>query len=735
MPTSPFYHPVDVPNSGKISFTDYSRWRLTLSENGDHRWKYLKSEEESQAWPQSDIDKYWLGLSLDNPLPPPATDALSSARNGLHYLKNLQSDDGHWAGEYGGPMFLLPGLVIGSYVTGMPLREEERVEIIRYLINLAHKEDGGWGLHIEGPSTVFGTALNYCVLRILGVSAEHPTCAKARATLHKLGGATGAPSWGKFWLSVLNVYSWDGCNAIPPELWLLPDWVPIQPHKWWIHCRMVYIPMSYMYGIKWQCEETDLILSLRQELYCQDYNTIDWPAQRNNVAKPDLYVAHSFVLDTLYNVLSIYEQCAFPPLRRMALKEAYNLICMEDENTNYQGLAPVNKVMNMVVRYIVDGKDSEAYREHMRTRDDFLWIGPEGMRMTGTNGSQLWDIAFIAQAVVESGLGEEEEGRECLISALKWLERNQIRENPKHYRKTYRHATKGAWPFSTKTQGYTVSDCTGEGLKAVLYIQGHVKDAPQLISERRLCDAVDILLDIQNPDGGFASYELVRGHKWFEYLNPAEVFGDIMTEHNYPECTTSAITALAIFRKQYPHYRRAEIDRCVRRAVDWLHVAQKPEGGWYGSWGICFTYATQFALESLSLVGETYSTSQASRRACHFLLRKQREDGGWGESWKSCEDIKYVEHESSQVVQTAWATMALIYAEYPNPEPIERAVKLVMSRQCPDGSWPQESLEGIFNKTVTIAYPLFKFSFTIWMLGRAHHYLRNLHQQNNGKLH
>lgn len=53
-----------------------------------------------------------------------------------------------------------------------------------------------------------------------------------------------------------------------------------------------------------------------------------------------------------------------------------------------------------------------------------------------------------------------------------------------------------------------------------------------------------------------------------------------------------------------------------------------------GSWGICFTYATQFALESLSLVGETYETSESARRACEFLISKQRADGGWGESYK-----------------------------------------------------------------------------------------------------
>ena len=33
------------------------------------------------------------------------------------------------------------------------------------------------------------------------------------------GGATGVPAWGKFWLSVLNVYDWNGNNPIPPELW------------------------------------------------------------------------------------------------------------------------------------------------------------------------------------------------------------------------------------------------------------------------------------------------------------------------------------------------------------------------------------------------------------------------------------------------------------------------------------------------------------------------------------
>ena len=43
-------------------------------------------------------------------------------------------------------MFLLPGIVIGSYVSGLSFEEGEKLEMIRYLFNRAHSNDGGWGL-------------------------------------------------------------------------------------------------------------------------------------------------------------------------------------------------------------------------------------------------------------------------------------------------------------------------------------------------------------------------------------------------------------------------------------------------------------------------------------------------------------------------------------------------------------------------------------------------------------
>lgn len=90
------------------------------------------------------------------------------------------------------------------------------------------------------------------------------------------------------------------------------------------------------------------------------------------------------------------------------------------------------------------------------------------------------------------------------------------------------------------------------------------------------------------------------------------------------------------------------VRRTITEAIKWLHQVQKPDGGWVGSWGICFTYATQFALESLALGGEYYANSPAVRRACDFLLSKQREDGGWGESYKvSCLCCSYLRDANS----------------------------------------------------------------------------------------
>lgn len=70
---------------------------------------------------------------------------------------------------------------------------------------------------------------------------------------------------------------------------------------------------------------------------------------------------------------------------------------------------------------------------------------------------------------------------------------------------------------------------------------------PKLVDDQRLKDCVDLLLTMQNPDGGFASYELVRGNKKLEWLNTAEVFGKLRALRR---CIYPLIAGL-LFRRYY----------------------------------------------------------------------------------------------------------------------------------------------------------------------------------------
>lgn len=120
-----------------------------------------------QARPKLDARAHADAVPAD-PLPagtPPAPERVAQQlRGAISFYECLQQQNGEWPGDYGGPMFLFPGLVIALYTMGKldeALGPEHQREALRYLRN-HQNTDGGFGLHIEGPSTMFGTSLK-CV--------------------------------------------------------------------------------------------------------------------------------------------------------------------------------------------------------------------------------------------------------------------------------------------------------------------------------------------------------------------------------------------------------------------------------------------------------------------------------------------------------------------------------------------------------------------------------------------
>jgi len=642
---------------------------------------------------------------------------IDSILKGIGYFSQLQSDEGHWAGDYGGPLFLLPGLLIASYLSDTPFPKPHQAMMQVYLFNHQH-DDGGWGMHIEGEPTMFGTVMQYVSLRLLGIDAADTRLIKARSWIQDNGGAVGIPSWGKFYLSLLNLYDWEGFNSLFPEIWLLPTWLPFHPSRYWCHSRMVYLPMAYCYAERIQAPENDLIRSLRTEIYCEDFDTINWAQQRNTVCEKDIYTVQSPILKWTNLFNNGYEKIKPAGLRKKTIAYLLKYIRAEDAQTDYLNIGPVNKAINSICIWHAEGKESNAFKKHVARWYDYLWVAEDGMKMSGYNGSQLWDTAFTLRAMLESDLGLL--FPETLKKGADFIDKMQIQAEHESHEEFFRHPMIGSWPFSTAEQGWPVSDCTSEGLSTALAIQktGLFK---QDINDERLKSAVDIILSYQNKDGGWPTYELQRAPKWLEKLNPSEIFADIMADYSWTECSAACSIALLDAKQRFPEYKSQQIDTAITLGLQYILSRQKEDGSWYGGWAVCFTYATWFAIEALTQ-GKAYLGSdqqqESIEQACQFLLSKQMSDGGWGETYESCAKMTYTQAETSQVINSAWALLGLQAANIGHKPAIEQGISLLQQRQLDNGDWAQENISGVFNYNCMITYSSYRNIFPIWALNR-----------------
>lgn len=223
---------------------------------------------------------------------------------------------------------------------------------MKHYILVHQQTDGGWGTHLESPSTMFGSTLMYVALRLLGVPAEDPAAVKGRQFLLDNGGATYTASWCKFYLCILGVMDWKGHNSVPPEMLLIPNWTPFHPGRMWCHARMVYVPMAYLYGVRYVYAKVDtdpVIAQLRRELYVEEYDKIPWIKTRHWIAPMDNYSPIPWTMAMLQNILAYCYENWKPvqPLkewvRAYGVKFCREYMHAEDLQTNYIDIGPVNK--------------------------------------------------------------------------------------------------------------------------------------------------------------------------------------------------------------------------------------------------------------------------------------------------------------------------------------------------------------------------------------------------------
>lgn len=637
----------------------------------------------------------------------PAMDV--AIRKALDFLSAQQTRDGSWQGDYGGPMFLLPMYIACCTISKQTIPMKRKESMIAYFRNVQNR-DGSIGLHAEDRGSMFTTVLSYVAMRLLGVDQDDPATTQMRNWIKTNGTALGAANWGKFILALLNLYPYDGLNPILPELWLLPYAAPIHPGRLWCHCRQVYLPMAYLYGARACMEENGLIRELRSELYNLPYDEIEFVNHRDTVAPSDNRFPVSRALKLSNRVMGAYEQRHSKTLRERALEELFDHIHYEDQVTHYIDIGPVNSILNTIVHYFKD-PESAGFEKSLSALDCYLCDTPDGLKFNGYNSTALWDTAFSVQAMLASPFADAY--MKEIQQAYQYIRDNQVSEDVPDRKRYFRHASKGGWPFSDRAHGWPITDCTAEGFKSVVSLE-HLVAKP--MDEKRLKDSVRLMLSFQNPDGGWATYEKKRGGDWLELLNPSQVFGDIMVDYSYVECTSACIQALVLAKRRFPGWMNRAIDRAARKGIRFIKKQQRPDGSWEGSWGVCFTYGTWFGVWGL-IAGGIPNNAPEIRKANGFLIQRQNPDGGWGESSLSCTERRYVRAGSSHTVNTAWALMTLVRSGLADTASACRAADFLVQQQMQDGDWPREPMVGVFNKTSLINYENYRRYFPLWALG------------------
>lgn len=649
------------------------------------------------------------------------TSPLSKA---IHRLIGLQGSNGAWESEVVWCPVITAQMVILHAITGTPITTE-RSQLIRRQFERTRRPDGGWGLHPESNSYLFVTTLVYVAARLLG---ELPTSPLLREPAEWLArhpdGLAGLPTWGRFWLSLIGLYDRRRLTSCPPELFLLPDWMPIAPNRFYCHTRYIYLGMAYLSGRAFTADLGSIGNALGRELAA----FAGVPRRsRNAIAATDQYVRPGLLLRSVYRVMAalgpIWRRVpGASALRRRALDRCLRRIRSEQRASDFQSLSPVNGILNTLALYANAPDDGDTYAS-LAGLEVWKWCDDEdGTRYAGAR-STTWDTAFALQVL--SGNGEfGPETTAALRSGYASLAALQVTETPGNLDEG-RQSPVGGWCFGTNAHAWPVSDCTAEAVVALLQchrLPGLIPETERIPS-RRLAGAMRFLLERQNADGGFATYERRRGGRQLERLNPSEMFGQCMTELSYIECTASSIRALHdIGELPAGTFSPADQARCrpaVARGIEFLLRQQRADGAWPGFWGINFIYGTYFAVSALREV-ELAIHHPSICRAIEWLHSIQRADGGWGEHFSGCLTGTYVPSPQSLVISTSWAVLALMRAEGLISTAAQRGLNWLAAKQLPNGDWPRDSVNGVFFGTAMLDYRLYNTYFPAWALREAH---------------
>jgi len=505
-------------------------------------------------------------------------------------------------------------------------------------------------------------------------------------------------------LSLYGILRWRSVPEMPVEIMLLPRWFPFHLSKVSYWARTVLVPLLVLQALRPQAKNP---LGVRiDELF------VEPPLSIGPAAKAPHQRWIWFALFRVIDAVLRPATRVFPKsLRRRAIDRAVAFVT--ERLNGKDGLGAIFPAMAnaaMMFDVLDDRKNAAVARGSI---EKLLVVGKKEAYCQPCV-SPVWDTALACHALLELGSNEARAGA---LQGLDWLLPRQVFDTVGDWSVRRPQVRPGGWAFQYANPHYPDLDDTAAIVMAM-------DRARRIGAGGRYDQAIERgaewVRGLQSRNGGWAAFDV---DNVYDYLNNIP-FADhgALIDPPTEDVTARCVSMLAQLGETL------DSSESLSRGVAYLRATQRPEGSWYGRWGLNYIYGTWSSLCALNACGIDRGSAEV-RRAAQWLISIQNSDGGWGEDGTSYK-LEYRGHEptTSTSSQTAWALLGLMACGEINQPAVARGVQYLSETQTENGFWNEERFTATgFPRVFYLRYHGYRKFFPLWALARY----RNLKASND----
>ncbi len=614
-------------------------------------------------------------------------------RRAQEWLIERQHPEGYWQAALEANGEMNAEFIIFNRFMGVDPEPALDARLKKHLLDI-QQPDGSWALFPGAEGHLSTTIEAYFALKLVGMRAGDEPMMRARRWVLARGGIARAGTLARFYLAAMNQVPWDATPVLPVELVLLPSWFPFNMYELSSWARGTLFALMVL-----QAQRPTVSVDWRQgvlELYVQPPHFTKFKLPRGARL---LSLRNALLVSD--KLLRWYDRSHHPRLRERALRHAEQwLLEHQDANGSWGGIEPCYLLSPMALKALgyrnhhpVIAKALSAVRELIWDYGDSILYQP--------CVSPNWDTALAAKALLDSGMSAQ---HSALRAAAKWLLDHQIFRRGDWAIKRPNLAP-GGWAFEFFNDWYPDVDDSA----VILMVLARAACDDEARRQLSVKAGANWVMGMQSKNGGFAAFDPDNDAQWLNHVPFADV--EASTDPPCADLTGRVLEMMAEVGYTAAH-------PVARRAIAWLKHDQKPDGSWWGRWGVCYIYGTFSALSGLRAIGLNV-TEPWIRRAVEWLKSVQNPDGGWGETCAADRDPALKGKGRSTASQTAWAVIGLLAGEDELSESLIRGVQWLLEHQTPEGSWEEAEFTGTgFPNHFYLRYHMYAHYFPLMALGR-----------------